>query len=133
MIISTCSFGSTGSSVITDYLKEFDSINVMDAAELSWIAAVDGIIDLDFHLNNPHNRTTDSICAIERYQNLCQRKLLKFEKCGIPKAVFKKSVNEFLESITMTTWKWDLFMLTGKSQPYWRLLIIKFLDKSYFL
>ena len=48
MIISTCSFGSTGSSVITDYLKEFGTLHVMDGAELTWISTVDGIIDLDY-------------------------------------------------------------------------------------
>ena len=109
MIISTCSFGSTGSSVITDYLKEFDNIQVMDAAELSWISDVDGIIDLDYHLNNPHNRTSDSIYAIERYKDLCRQKLYFFEKCGISKESVEKSVDEFLNTITMASWPWYNF------------------------
>lgn len=106
MIISTCSFGSTGSSVITDYLKEFDNVRVMDAVEMTWISAVDGIIDLDYHLNNPHCRTADSICAIDRYRELCKRKLPLFEKCGVSKETFEKSVEEFINAIVMTSWKW---------------------------
>lgn len=128
MIISTCSFGSTGSSVVTDYLKEFDTIHVMDGAELSWIAAVDGIIDLDFHLNHNHNRTADSICAIDRYKKLCKKKLPFFEKCGVPTEVFEKSVNEFLNAIIMTSWKWENF--SEVSVPLWKSFIIRFLNKT---
>lgn len=107
MVISTCSFGSTGSSVITDYLKEYNNIHVMDNAEMTWISAVDGIIDLDYHLHNPHCRTADSISAIERYKDLCKNKYPIFEKCGIPRDVVEKSVKEFLDTIIMATWKWN--------------------------
>lgn len=128
MIISTCSFGSTGSSVITDYLKEFNTIHVMDFIELSWIAAVDGILDLDYHLNNPHNRTIDSICAIERYKEMCCRLYPLLEKCGVPKQVFEKSLKEFLDAIVMTSWKWE--DLHGGKVPIWKTFAIRVLDKT---
>ena len=128
MIISTCSFGSTGSSVITDYLKEFDSVRVMDAVEMTWISAVDGILDLDYHLNNPHFRTADSISAIERYKELCKKKLPQFDKCGVPKAVFEKSVEEFLNSIVMTSWKW--VKPTYSAPSFWEELKNRFLRKT---
>ena len=131
MIISTCSFGSTGSSVITDYLKEFDGLHVMDDTELTWISAVDGIIDLDYHLNNPHNRTGDSIKAIERYKSLCEKKMPSFEKCGISRSVFEKSLDEFLASIIMTSWKWNTKPL--KEEPLWRRLVIKVLNKTKYI
>lgn len=131
MIISTCSFGSTGSSVITDYLKEFDDLHVMDGAEMTWIADVDGLIDLDFHLNCPHCRTADSILAIERYIELCKTKYSIFEKCGIPKEVVERSVKEFLNTIVMASWKWNVKPL--KQEPVWRRLLIRFLRKTKYL
>ena len=131
MIISTCSFGSTGSSVITDYLKEFNDLHVMDGTELTWISAPDGIIDLDYHLNNPHCRTADSIRAIERYKVLCANKISSFEKCGISRSVFDKSLNEFLDSIVMASWKWNIKPL--KEEIFWRRLLIRFLRKTNYL
>jgi len=130
MIISTCSFGSTGSSAITDYLKEFDSIHVMDAVEMTWLSAVDGIIDLDYHLNNPHCRTADSICAIERYKDLCKKKFPLFEKCGIPREVVEKSVNDFLNAIILTSWKWEEHTI---EQSRWKQLAVRFLDKTKYI
>lgn len=131
MIISTCSFGSTGSSVITDYLKEFDTVSVMDRVELTWIAAVDGIIDLDYHINNPHCRTADSIYAIERYKNLCDKKMPLFEKCGVSRDTFEKSLNVFLKNITMTSWKWN--KPSCAPEPWWRKLSIRLLNKQKYI
>ncbi len=128
MIISTCSFGSTGSSVITDYLKEFDNIRVMDKLELTWISEVDGIIDLDYHLNNPHSRTGDSIFAIERYKTLCKSKLSLFEKRGVQKELFENSLNEFLDSIVMAKWKW--YKPSNEPVPLWMDIMNKILRKT---
>jgi len=131
MIISTCSFGSTGSSVITDYLKEYDNLHVMDGTELTWVSAVDGIIDLDYHLNNPHNRTADSIRAIERYKKMCENKIPSFEKCGISQVVFEKSLNEFLDAIVMASWKWNTKPL--KEEPFLRKILINILIRTHFI
>lgn len=131
MVVSTCSFGSTGSSVITDYLKEFNSLHVMDGAELTWISAPDGIIDLDYHINNPHCRTADSIVAIDRYKTLCKEKMSSFEKCGISCTVFEKSLNEFLDAIVMASWKWNTH--SPKQEPLWRRVILKFLSKTKYI
>lgn len=128
MIISTCSFGSTGSSVITDYLKEFGSIHVMDAVEMTWVSAVDGLIDLDYHINNPHSRTSDSIYAIDRYKKMCVKKLPLFEKCGVKKEVFEKSVNEFLDAIVMASWKWNIQL--PEEQSFFKRFAIRVLDKT---
>lgn len=131
MVVSTCSFGSTGSSVITDYMKEFNSLHVMDGAELTWISAPDGIIDLDYHINNPHCRTADSIVAIDRYKTLCKEKMSSFEKCGISCTVFEKSLNEFLDAIVMASWKWNTH--SPKQEPLWRRVILKFLSKTKYI
>lgn len=132
MIISTCSFGSTGSSVITDYLKEFDSLHVFDSAELTWISAPDGIIDLEYHLNNPHCRTADSIRAIERYKILCEQRKRVFEVgWKIPWTVFEKSLNEFIDAIVMVSWKWNI--RPPREEPLWRRIIIKILKRTRYI
>lgn len=109
MVIGVCSFGSTGSSAVSDYLCEFDSVNVYDDIELTWVSDVDGLIDLDYHLNKPHNRTEDSIYAITRYRALAKRYLRIYEKTGgINSASFLKSVDGFLDDITQVKWHWNL-------------------------
>lgn len=107
MIVGACGFGSTGSSAVTDYLKEYDSFQVMDKIEFTWISAVDSLIDLDFHLNQPHNRTSDSIYSIERYKVFCDRYSKILARIGISERFFLDSVDEFLSSIIQTSWKWD--------------------------
>lgn len=107
MIIGACGFGSTGSSAVTDYLKEYDIFQVMDKFEFTWVSDVDSLIDLDFHLNQPHMRTADSIFSIERYRILCKKYGKIMNRAGVPEQVFMKSVNDFLDSIVQTSWKWD--------------------------
>lgn len=46
MLIGACGFGSTGSSAVTDYLKEYNSFQVLDRIEFTWVSDVDGLIDL---------------------------------------------------------------------------------------
>ena len=109
MIISVCSFGSTGSSAVSDYLSEFDNLQVLDNFEFSWVSDVDGLIDLEYHLNYPHNRTADSIVAIDRYRRKAKQSAHLFEKAGgVNPIVFHKSVEKFLESITHVKWYWDI-------------------------
>lgn len=47
MIVGACGFGSTGSSAVTDYLKEYDSFQVLDRIEFTWVSVDDGLTDLD--------------------------------------------------------------------------------------
>lgn len=128
MIIGACGFGSTGSSAVSDYLKEFNQFQVLDKIEFTWVSSVDGLIDLDFHLNHPHNRTTDSIYAIERYRQLCERKFVSFQRAGMLPSEFKKSVDSFLGAIIQTSWKWD----SPKHKSNWDKKFRKFV-KSHFV
>ena len=108
MIIGACSFGSTGSSAVTDYLCEFGNIQVLDQLEFTWVSDVDGLIDLEYHLFHPHNRTLDSIVAINRYRQKAKTLLHLYEKGGgIDSRVFMDSVNRFLDAITQVKWYWD--------------------------
>ena len=113
MIVGACGFGSTGSSVVTDYLKEYNGFQVLDAIEFTWVSGVDGLIDLDYHVNHPHNRSGDSIYAIDRYRAMCEHNINKFKKAGITPDKFIKLTNEFLDSIVTTSWQWNIHHSDG--------------------
>lgn len=109
MIIGACGFGSTGSSVVSDYLLEYKNseIQVLDAIEFTWVSDTDGLIDLEYHLMNPHNRTTGSIIAIKRYVEHMHQCKRHYEKCGgLSHKAFEESVDQFLNSIIDVSWNW---------------------------
>lgn len=109
MIIGACGFGSTGSSVVTDYLLEFNTIQVLDQMEFTWVTNADGIIDLDRKLNSPVNRTVDSIIAINRFKQLVNKHLRAYRRIGrIDSEVFQESAEKFINSITQLKWDWYL-------------------------
>lgn len=109
MIVGTCGFGSTGSSAVCDYLIEFDLFQVLDRMEFTWVSGVDGLIDLDFHINHPHNRTSDSIIAINRYKNRVKGALRGYKKSGKvnPEELYESS-EKFINSIIQLKWNWYL-------------------------
>lgn len=107
MVIGTCGFGSTGSSAISDYLLEFGNVQVFDRMEFTWVSDVDGLVDLDYHVNHPHGRTADSIYAIHRYREKMKRLRKVYEKVGkIDSKVFETSTEKFLDTITQVKWNW---------------------------
>lgn len=129
MIIGACGFGSTGSSVVTDYLKEFSCFQVLDDIEFTWVSEVDGLIDLDYHVNHPHNRTMDSIMAIDRYRAMCKKNVKKFREVGISPELLVNLTNVFLTSIITTSWPWSIHEPRGlmdriKRSIYSRLSIV---------
>lgn len=106
MIIGACGFGATGSSVVTDYLKEFDNITVKDDLEFTYMTAVDGLLYLERAVMNPFNRSGDSIAAIRRFNNLVLEKKSKYREHGLSSEIFEQSAKTFVDSITMTKWYW---------------------------
>jgi len=106
MIIGACGFGATGSSVVTDYLKEYDNIIVKDDLEFTYLKSLDGMLFLERAVMNPYNRTGDSIAAIRRFQELVKRKKHSYEKHGLSSEVFEQSAKDFIDAITMTKWHW---------------------------
>ena len=50
MIIGSCGFGGTGSSVLTDLLSEYDDVDVKDSFEFVLPYISDGLEDLEYHL-----------------------------------------------------------------------------------
>lgn len=107
MIIGACGFGSTGSSAVSDYLLEFGNVQVLDKIEFTWVSSVDGLIDLDYHVNHPHSRTGDSIQAIHRYRQKMESAMHVYSKVGgIDAGKFKESTEKFLDAITLAKWDW---------------------------
>lgn len=107
MVIGTCGFGSTGSSAVSDYLLEFADLQVLDQIEFTWVSGVDGLIDLDYHLNHPHTRTGDSIYAIHRFRKKMQELRKKYKKKGkIDSEIFEESIEKFLASVIQVKWNW---------------------------
>lgn len=106
MIIGACGFGSTGSSAVSDYLLEFGNVQVLDKIEFTWVSGVDGLIDLDYHVNHPHNRTGDSIHAIYRYRERMKSAMQTYKRAGIAPQLFHDSTEKFLEAITQVKWNW---------------------------
>nr|AHF24542.1 hypothetical protein [uncultured bacterium Contig248] len=126
MIIGACGFGSTGSSVVSDYLKEYDTIATIDNLEFTWVSATDSLIDLETALMHPHNRTSDSITAIRRFLALAEKKKDNYERHGISSEAFMKSVNEFVDEITQVKWNWyENTNYQLKSKHFLKALMIK--------
>ena len=50
MIIGVCGFCSTGSSAVSDYLKEFKENQVLDMLEFTLAYIPDGLGDLEYIL-----------------------------------------------------------------------------------
>ena len=126
MIIGACGFGSTGSSVITDYLREFDGIAVKDSLELTWVTQTDGLIDLERAVMHPHSRTADSIAAIRRYLERVEAKQKLYEIHGLSAEAFKRSAEKFIDEITTTSWYWTQRSYPMRSRYFLQAIMLKY-------
>lgn len=132
--ISVCSFGSTGSSAACDYLCEYDSLQVLDRTELTWVVSVDGLIDLDWHVNFPHGRRGESMKAIERYEAMMDRFAWNHRGMATPEKV-KCSVRDFIRAITQVSWYTytspSTFFEKYVAKPLLQSRLYPFLEKKY--
>lgn len=69
--IGACGFSGTGSSAVSDYLKEFEENIVLDSLEFSIPYLMDGLQDLRYHLHEGGMRDFQCRLAIKRYRDLC--------------------------------------------------------------
>jgi len=77
--IGTCGFCSTGSSAVSDYLKEFDENQVLDSIEFTIAYLPDGPCDLEYHLTQHIIRDDSSSIAIPRFR----RYMNKYKSCFV--------------------------------------------------
>lgn len=107
MIIGVCGFGSTGSSAICDYLKEFEENQVLDDVEFTIAYFPDGLQDLEFHLMQNPARVDGCTTAIKRFQRLISHYYMRGElvkKSHLKKETLNKLTDEFLQSIIQLEW-----------------------------
>lgn len=101
MFISTCGFGATGSSAVTDYLRECEGIQVIDKFEFRLPSAVDGLSDLEYHIMLSPARQSSSAYAIQRFEKLIGQYKKKWcASTSITAAEVDRITYEFLDQIT---------------------------------
>lgn len=106
MIVSTCSFGSSGSSAVTDYLAECDDAYVFDKIEFTIVTECDGIEDLEYHLMMRNSRQSGSVNAIQRFNKRVNSHLKGWNKrSGISKEYVRKITDEYIDSLTQVRYK----------------------------
>ena len=73
MVIGTCGFASTGSSAVSDYLKEFDQNQVLDRFEFTIPYLPDGLEDLEYNLMQHISRDDSCAIAIPRFKRFMKK------------------------------------------------------------
>ena len=105
MVIGTCGFCSTGSSAVSDYLKEFDENRVLDGMEFTIPYRPDGLLDLEYHLVQNPCRDDGSAIAIPRFRHLMKRINRSIHlKYHISEERLQENVDDFIDSIVQFRW-----------------------------
>lgn len=120
MIISTCGFGSTGSSAVSDYLLECEGVSVFDKIEFTISTQVDGLADLEHHIMHGHSRQSGSIAAIQRFRKMIHNNSrLWCTRTNIDKKTINELTEKFINSITMVKY---VGHSPGINSNHWMLL-----------
>ena len=106
MLVSTCGFGATGSSVASDYLRECSGIQVLDNFEFTLSTEVDGLEDLEHFLMEKPGRQSTSIYAIQRFEKLVKAKTRSWAaNTEITQSQVDEITTRFLDRITQVKYK----------------------------
>ena len=100
MIVGTAGFSWSGSSAISDYLKEFDDFQIYNKVEFLLAYFPDGLEDLDFHLNKSCSKFLSSCTAIPRF-----RKVANYLLGIVTKGKIKRITNDYLNEIIQVKWR----------------------------
>ena len=100
-IVGICGYMSSGSSAVTDLLKEFGDANVFDNCEFVFACFPDGLEDLDWHLNVKCGKHYGSL-AIQRFR---RRVTDRWARHLVGKNVAKALCDQFLAEIVQVKWK----------------------------
>lgn len=120
--ITCASYHGTGSSAITRFVSEFETVYSFSEDEFRFLQDMDGIDDLRYHLIDNHNRH-NSGHALKRY-----KRLVDFYNGGIQgkkyRAYFgdnwKKFSYEYMEKLTDFTFKgWWFYDLYDRGMLYY--------------
>lgn len=115
MIIGSCGYGATGSSVLTDLLREYDGVQVYDAYEFTIAYRVDGLQDLEYHLMKQYAKNCSGDYAIKRFLEMsnCYKTPFIHKPCSGDE--FKTLSREFIDGIVQLKYRGvdTADMLTG--------------------
>lgn len=105
MIIGACGYGATGSSVLTDLLREYDDIQVYDSFEF-WISyRVDGLEDLEYHLIKKYAKNLSGDYAIKRFLDWTKCFKTPFINKPCDGDTFYKISKDYIDAITQLKYK----------------------------
>lgn len=124
-IISCASYGSSGSSVVTDYLSEFDNIHNFGDFEFRFLQDFGGVTSLEDTLVNSYHRLNSDI-AIQNFINYIEWQSgdifnKRYERFFHGK--FREISYQFLEKLIDVTWGgfWGEYLVIA---PRWKSYIL---------
>lgn len=105
MIIGSCGYGATGSSVLTDLLSEYDDIQLFDSFEFVVAYRVDGLQDLEYHLMKRYAKCASGDYAIKRFLEWtkCYKTPLINKPCD--GEMFYKLSKDYINAITQLKYR----------------------------
>ena len=111
-IITCAGYHGTGSSLITDLLKEFSNVKSFGEYEFRFLQDPNGVGDLEERLINNNSRLNSdrAIYDFKRFiKKLSRKEYLKFYKKNMYEKIFNKEFNnisnEYVNSLINLSWK----------------------------
>lgn len=104
MVISTCGYGYTGASAVLDFLRGYDSIQILESVEFQMLHQADGILDLKYYLVESRERIACN-AAIKRFKRLQKSGVLA---CRLRKLMgnrLDELTDEYLSNLIQVAWK----------------------------
>lgn len=118
-IISCASYGGTGSSAITDLLKEFTICKSLGDFEFSFLHYPKGIRDLELNILNRNNRLNTSYAIFEFLE--MNKKIEREYKKYFGDEYFDLT-KKYIESLIQVSWKGTSELYTSDENKYLKLL-----------
>ena len=131
-IITCASYYGTGSSAVTDYISEFDTVKSLGDYEFRFLHDTDGIADLEYHLVWNHNRH-NSGHALKRFKKIVDfyagSKLVPRYETFFNNQ-WKKLAYQYIDSLMDSSYRgwWQYDLLDMGVKTYYRK---QFLSKLY--
>ena len=138
MIIGSCGYGGTGSSVLTDLLREYEDVQVFDEFEFLLAYKVDGLQDLEYHLMKQFSKTSSGDYAIKRFLDSSRIYLTPFIHKPCKGKVFYSLSKEYISNIEQMNYKGiesvDLNrgnIFANMNAFFWKKIGMKFFEKIF--
>lgn len=103
MVISTCGYGYTGASAVLDFLRGYDSVQILKSVEFQMLHQADGILDLKYYLVENRERIACNT-AIKRFKRLQKTGTLALRLRKLMGDDFDRLTNEYIGDIIQVTW-----------------------------